>query len=289
MQCIIPEDNHVFLQGDQAGAEALIVAYECRRARFRKLFELGIKPHSYTALQIFTDKFRGDHPRSRYQAVDPETLVTYPEYKPLFTQIKESQREYDLGKRVRHARNYKMGPRTFQTNCLEMSEGLVNLSYHEAKDFLETDSLVFPELVEWQTNDIEKKLRDTRVLYNLFGYPRQFTGIWSEALVRDACAFIPQSTVGTITNIAFTELHWKIIKEKLPWHLLNNKHDSILIEVPDTAEHREHGKIALLNALQRDLKSTRGEEYKMKAEIAAGYNWAKYDEIKNPQGMKEAV
>jgi hypothetical protein len=286
MQCISPESGNRFLQGDQAGAEALIVAYECRRARFRKLFELGVKPHSYTALQIFTDKFRGEHPASRYYAIDPEKLVTFPEYKSLFARIKASHREYDLGKRVRHAKNYKMGPRTFQISCLEMSEGIVNLKYSEAKDFLDTDSMIFPEILEWQT-ELEARLRQTWTLHNLFGYPRLFTGIPSEGMVRDACAFIPQSTVGTITNIAFTELHWRIKRERLPWLLLNNKHDSILIEVPDTSEHIEMGKHVLLSHLQRNLRSTRGEEFQMKAEVSGGLNWAKYDEKLNPDGMRE--
>ncbi len=583
MRAIIPDEGHVFIQGDQAGAEALIVAYECRRAKFRKIFELGIKPHSYTALQIFTEKFRGDFPASRYKNIDPEILVTYPEYKTLFDTIKKSQREYDLGKRVRHcltpdhevlthdgwveisnldrtkpiacwdirnmfitfekpsswydghysgklfhinenqidqlvtpehklprwsnakltpttaeelsnytggsipvcgyysgyatitlnkarlvaalqadgciesagtarfrfvkerkrerliellaaggfdykihrcrgvwdcrvknfhkiigefggtkvfgswllnwpgyaldalidelkfwdgsladehhhrrevyysaikqnidwmnticrlrgrgssplygehsvlginkrrfalvndmesveyngpitcptvstgyflvrrkgkisvtgnSRNYKMGPRTFQLNCLDMSAGSVNLSYSEARDFLETDSEIFPELIEWHS-EIEARLRKTRTLVNLFGYPRLFTSIWSDGLVRDGCAFIPQSTVGTITNIAFTEIYHLIKKEKLPWLLLNNKHDSILISVPETSEHVERGKYELRKSLERELKSTKGEEYKMKAELAVGRNWAKWDREKNPNGMKE--
>ena len=285
MRCVIPPDNYIFIQADQSGAEALVVAYECRRAKFRKLFELNVKPHSYTALQIFTEKFRGAHPASRYKGVDPSTLVTYPEYDNLFKVIKGSQREYDLGKRVRHARNYKMGPRTFQVNCLEMSEGSVALSFKEAKDFLSIDDEVFPEIGEWQ-DEIKQELLTTRTLRNLFGFPREFTGIWSESLVRDGCAFNPQSTVGCITNMAFVEISGYIKTERLPWLLLNNKHDSLLIAVPDTAEHIEHGSALLRQHLARELMSTKGEEYRMKVDISKGYNWAKYSKD-NPEGMKD--
>lgn len=285
MSCVIPNDGNIFLQRDQAGAEALIVAYECRRARFRKLFELGIKPHSYTALQLFTAKFKGAYPASRYTNVEPEVLVTYHEYSNLFKTIKNSQKEYDLGKRVRHAKNYKMGPRTFQINCLEMTEGAVNLSYKEAKEFLAIDDEVFPEILEWHA-DIAKKL-ETGALHNLFGYPRTFSGIPSEAQLRDACAFIPQSTVGTITNLAFTEIDRFIKKERLPWLLLNNKHDSILLEVPDQSEHRDYGSHILKQTLERALVSSRGEHYRMKTDLSIGRNWAKWNEKTNPNGMRE--
>jgi len=286
MQCIIPDEGKIFLQGDQAGAEALIVAYECRRAKFRKLFELGVKPHSYTALQIFTEKFKGGHPSDRYKGVDPEVIVTYPEYKELFKTLKNSEREYKLGKMVRHAKNYNMGPRTFQVNCLEQSEGEIVLSFKEAKDFLGIDDTVFPEIAEYHAI-INAKLAADRTLHNLFGYPRYFSGLWSDSLKRDAYAFIPQSTVGTITNLAFVELHHKIQKEHLPWQVLNNKHDSVLIQVPDTSEHVESGAAVLKGVLERELVSSRGEHYKMKAEIAKGYNWAKWHETNNPDGMKE--
>lgn len=286
MRCVIPDKGQVFIQGDQDAAEALIVAMECRRARFRKLFELGIKAHSYTALQLFTDTFRGEYPAFRYKSVEPEVLVTYPEYKELFKTIKSSQKEYDLGKRVRHAKNYKMGPRTFQINCLEATEGVVNLTYKQAKEFLAIDDEIFPEILEWH-NEIREELLHGRTLKNLFGYPRLFTSIWSEGLLRDACAFKPQSTVGTITNLAFVELSDLIRSQRKPWTLLNNKHDSILLQCPDTTEHRDEAGHALKKALERELCSSKGEHFKMKAGLAVGYNWAKYDEDNNPEGMKE--
>ncbi len=290
MRCIIPDDNHIFIQGDQDGAEARVVAYECRRARFRKLFELGIKPHSYTALQLYLDKFKTIYDRSRYDKVEPEVLLTYPEYKELFKTIKsaDSGRPYAVGKMVRHAKNYKMGPRTAQVNSLERSEGEINLTYAQWQTFLQVDDEVFPEIVELQ-NSIKEQLLQTRTLYNLFGFPREFTGIWSEGLVRDGCAYCPQSTVGCITHMAFVATHHKIKKERLPWKLLNNKHDSLLISVKDIPEHIEAG-IAWLKSpdgLGKKLTSSRGEEYVMGVGISVGHNWGKYDEKNNPNGMKE--
>lgn len=285
MECVIPDEGCIFIQPDQGGAEALIVAYECRRARFRKLFENNIKPHSYMALQIFTEKFRGEHPKERYTAVDPEVFATYPECKELLTRIKNSPREYDLGKRVIHAKNYDMGPRTFQINVLEMSEGSVVLSFREAKEFLGIHSSTFPEILEWQQT-IREILYAKRELRNLFGYPRCFHQLWSSELLRDGYAFIPQSTVGTITNLAYTELYDRIRREHLPWMLLNNKHDSLLLQVPDTAEHRDMAIAYSREHMGRELTSSRGETYRMKVGISVGHNWGKHSAT-NPDGMKE--
>lgn len=286
MECVIPDETCVFIQPDQGGAEALVVAYECRRARFRKLFENDIKPHSYMALQIFTDMFRGEHPAARYKAVDPDVFATYPEARAVLKIIKNSPREYDLGKRVIHAKNYDMGFRTFQINVLELSEGTVVLSAREAKEFLGIHTETFPEIVEWQA-EIQGKLAAERKLRNLFGYPRRFDQLWSSELLRDAYAFIPQSTVGTITNLAYTELFHRIKKERLPWTLCNNKHDSLLLQVPDTTEHRDMGIAYCKEHLGRELISSRGEHYRMKVGISVGHNWGKYHETKNPQGMRE--
>lgn len=286
MRCVIPPDGYKFIQADQDGAEARVVAYECRRAKLRKLFELGIKAHSYTALQIYTDKFRGEHPPERYLRVEPETLITYPEYPTLFATIKKSGQPYEVGKILRHSINYKAGPRTTQLAALVRSEGMVNLPYSQWKSFIETDHEVFSEIVEWQ-NEVKNILLSTRTLRNLFGFPREFTAVWSESLVRDGCAFIPQSTVGTVTNMAYVEIHHKVEQERLPWLPLNNKHDSLLLAVPDSREHEEMGIASLRHHLGRTLRSSRGEEYIMGVAISTGYNWGKYHEKNNPNGMKE--
>ena len=54
----IPDDGKIFVQVDQSGAEALIVAYLCRNANFRKLFINGIKPHVFVALHIFNNVWK---------------------------------------------------------------------------------------------------------------------------------------------------------------------------------------------------------------------------------------
>lgn len=285
MRCVIPDNGYIFAQPDQSGAEALVVAYEAPRGKFRRLFELGAKVHTYLALQIFVDKFRGNEPSDKYKFIDPDKLVALPEYKPLFKTIKNSGKPYDLGKMTIHAKNYDMGPRTFQTNVLEKTEGQVVLTFAEAKTFLSIHEQTFPEIQELLA-EIRGRVA-SRVLYNLFGYPRYFGGLWSDSFLRDAYAFIPQSTVGTITNLAYAEIWKEIKRQKLPWFLLNNKHDSLLLEVPDVTEHRELAKSLLKKSMERELVSTRGETYNMKSGLSWGHNWAKWDPENNPEGMRE--
>lgn len=285
MECVIPEDDYIFLQPDQRGAEALVVAYEAPDGRFRQLFQLGIKPHSYMALQIFTNKFKGPYDAARYKAIYPKDFKALPECSELLKAIGKSKREYDLGKRVIHAKNFDMGPRTFQVNTLEESEGTINLTYQEAKSFLQTHEATFPEILEYQQN-IREELARGRILRNLFGFPRYFGGLWCSNLLRDAYAFKPQSTVGTITNIAVTSMTEYIKKQSLPWFVLNNKHDSFLMEVPDTAEHKEHARTKAKELIEQHLTSSKGEQFQMKCGISWGHNWGKYSD-ENPTGMKE--
>lgn len=286
MSCIIPREGNKFTQPDQGGAEALVVAYECRLGRYRKLFLNDIKPHSYMALQIFIDKFRGNHSADRYRQVDPDVFVTYPEAKELLKLIKNSEREYKLGKITIHAKSYDMGPRTYQLNVLEKSEGEIVISYRQAKEFLGAHEMTFPEIVEWQAETKNKARRD-KVLRNLFGYPRYFGHKWSSEADRQSLAFIPQSTIGTITNLAYCELWNRIKKEHLPWILRNNKHDSLLVEHPDNSEHNEMAIEYCRQHMGRELTSSRGETYRMKVGISTGHNWGHWHETNNPTGMKE--
>ena len=112
----------------------------------------------------------------------------------------------------------------------------------------------------------------------------------SSELYRDAYSWIPASTVGTITNIAITQYQQAIERDKLPHDVLNNKHDSMLVQVPDNAEHIELGVHLLKTYLAKDLVSSKGEPYKMGVEVAKGYNWDKFDRdnpTDNPDGMQD--
>lgn len=284
LTCLVARPSKLFVQADQAGAEALIVAYEAPAGRFRKLFELDIKPHTYMALQLFLDKFRGTHDKSRYDTVEPQVLKLLPEWSDLNKLIKNSDVEYGLGKTTIHASNYDMKWPTFQNYVLVRSEGLVVLSAPQAKQFLQVHRKSFPEIAMYH-QEIRAKVEGTRTLHNLFGHPRSFHGRLSEEMFREAYSWIPQSTVGEITNNACCELQEYIENNRLDWNFINNKHDSLAVEVPED-EHLVAAAL-LKRLLEVPLVSSLGVPYNMRSEVSIGRNLGKHDKDKNIDGMKE--
>lgn len=285
-RCIIPSaSDRSFVQPDQAGAESLIVAMEAERGLYRRILEAGLKQHSYIALHLFIDKFRGSYPRDRYWKQDPFELRALPEWPTLSKTIKNSGVPYDLGKGTNHARGYRMRWPTFQMKVLADTEGKVVLSNQDAKEFLNLWDELFPEVVA-QQDLTEHKVRTERKLTNLFGFPRVFHGRMDDELIRDAISWVPQSTVGCITHNAVIDYQDYIEQNrKDSWWLLNNKHDSYLSECPDR-DTEECSKI-MRQFIEVELTSHRGEKFRMKSGVSVGKNWGKYDKETNPLGMME--
>jgi DNA polymerase I-like protein with 3'-5' exonuclease and polymerase domains len=276
---LVADPGKVILQRDQSGAEALIVAHLARPGNYFELFNVGIKPHTYLALNIFIDKFSAwaKHLPDRYQMKSPRELASLGEWPDINKYISghpDNDAEYALGKMTAHAKSYDMGAQTFQLNVLQRSGGRIRLSLNDAKKFLTTFEILFPEIIEWQ-NEIRETLRKARVLTNLFGYPREFHGRWTPELFREALSFIPQSTVGVLTSIAVTLLQQKIERERLAWDLLFNVHDAVVMQVPDDMEHIKYAMKAMDDAFRQPLASRHSGVFYMKSEGMYGPTWAK--------------
>lgn len=281
LKCLRPRlPGNVFCQVDQSGAESLIVAYESEAGLYRRLAEEGVKPHVYVALHLFIDKFRGSYPKDRYWKKDPAELKSLPEWKDLLKTIKNSGAPYALGKMTNHARSYKMKWPTFQLSVLSQSEGKLALSKDESKSFLEVWDSLFPEVLAWQ-DKTEATILETRRLVNLFGYPRDFFGKMNDALIREGISWVPQSTVGCITHLAYRSA-WEAFPSS--HMLLGQKHDSYLVECPES-ESKECCR-QMCKFIELDLVSTTGNAFRMKSEASIGRNLGKYSPD-NPEGMKE--
>jgi len=239
---IIPDPGKVFLQIDQAGAEAYIVAYLTPPGgNFRKLFTNRIKPHVYVALHIFADEWQRRLPHisvERFLLADINDLKSISGWKELDTMIKDSdhwppsERYYFIAKCCCHSLNYDATAGSLQLSIMVRSEGKVSVTHKQASKYWTVYRTLFPEIPKWHA-EVNGLLRRGRTLRNLFGFPRYFSGSFAnENFLKEAYAFIPQSTVGTITNIAFTCLQEYIEDKKMDWDLMNNKHDSILMQVP---------------------------------------------------------
>lgn len=281
LRCWTADQGKLLVQVDQAGAEALIVAYMASRGRFRDLFLNKVKPHTYVAGHVFSSKFTQF--KDKWYIIPAAELVADPEWPAVRTFIQEeSKYEYDLGKKICHAANYKMGPVTMRDNIIKETDGQVVLTIKDTKGFLAIYATLFPEVIAWQAEVIARARRD-RVLYNLQGFPLRLERNWNDGYEREAVSKIPQSTVACITHNAAIEVQQRIIRERLAWDLLNNKHDSVMVQAPE-AEAMEAAKY-LYDLMRPRLIGWDGTEFQMGAEASIGRNWGKWSE-KNPEGMK---
>lgn len=280
--------GRVIVQADQAGAEALIVAYECAPGNYRSLFINGIKPHTFLAMHIFADArddwFAGIEPATFWLSKSPAELKAQSNWKTLDRRIKDSDKEYAIGKRTAHGKSYRMGWKTYQLANLKQSDGTLVLNRRECVDFLAKFDVLFPEVIEGQA-ETEFKVRSNRVLFNKFGHPRRFERILTDSYIREAISWVPQSTVGCLTHQAFINVQRMIERDRrTQWDLVSNKHDSLAVECP-AADAMDVAQI-LLSELRVPFAGRDGVEYRMGAEAAIGRNWGKKSKY-NPDGMEE--
>lgn len=286
------DSGKILCQVDQSGAEALIVAYECRKGKFRDLFLHGVKPHVFVAMHVFLDKWQ-----TRFKDLDVDSF-TKTEIKDLkkkdgWNELDElikssdnwkaSERYYYIAKQICHASNYGMKANAFQINTLEKSRGKIVLSRPQAEAYLANYHALFPEIHDWHRR-VERQVTETGMLFNLQGFPRIFTGIINEYTLKECYAFIPQSTVGCITHIAITNLQNYIEEQGLDWDILGNCHDSYLVQCP-VSEQLECAK-QMKFFMEQELTSSLGEKFHMRSEAQVGMNWAPRKDY-NPEGMVE--
>jgi hypothetical protein len=301
----------IFCQVDQSGAEALIVAYLCRKGNFRDLFTFGVKPHVFVALHLFSKIWEDE--LNKYASADfkidiNEALHTsIPDlhklhyWKKLDKIIKDSdnwpaeQRYYYIAKQICHSSNYGIRPPTFALNTLEKSKGRVVIPKEAAEKYLLFYHSLFPEIQEWH-REVQRQLETTRIIYNLQGFPREFTGELIDSILKEAYAQAPQSTVACITAKAYVDLQRYIEAHKLLWDILADTHDSYLVQCPIGEE--EVCCKTMQSFMNQELVSPRGENFRMKSEAQWGFNWAplkvklapdgSIKTIINPTGLVEA-
>lgn len=285
----IADDGYSFCQVDQSGAEALIVAYLCPPGRFRDLFLNSIKPHVYIGV------FFPEHWSSQFSCVKEFASIPIAELKnhpqwPAFAKAvaasdnnPASSRYYYFYKQTCHSGNYGIQKDTFVENLLLKSGGQVVLSPAQGDKFLSTyRDVAFPELHAFHQM-VESKLERDGELRNLFGYPRRFRSLKRD--LKEAYAFIPQSTVGCITNLAVIAMQQFIFDNNLDWTILNNCHDSYLVQAPTpeimTCEKK------MQEFMNIEMTAPRGEKFRMKSEASIGRNWGPYYKRKSADDQKE--
>jgi uracil-DNA glycosylase family 4 len=192
----IPDEGKVFVNADLSQAEARVVAALAHETRLRSIFEEGGDIHKRNASVIFTK---------------PTAMV--------------SDGERQLAKTLVHAANYGIGVRKF-AQTIQSSED-------RARELLNLYHANYPRIRQWHI-EVEDILRRTKTLTTPLGRKRTFFGRWSQDLIREAIAYVPQSTVSDILNLGIIRAF-----PNLPqgWEIVMQVHDSILMQVPKETDH----------------------------------------------------
>lgn len=292
-----------FAQCDQAGAEALIVAYLCEPGDYRQLFIHNVKPHVYVAMKLFKDVWTRKLKQSggliedfnidTIASTSIANLKLNPFWKDLDTLIKSSdnwpltERYYYLAKQTVHSANYGIMAPTFRMNILDKSGGKIVISKEDSEKFLLVYRSLFPEIPDWN-EQIKRTVQMTRMLFNLHGHPYTITDYHLEdSTMKEYIAWVPQSTVGEITRIAFSALQEYIEQEKKPWDILQDNHDSYMQQFP-IIHVRDAVKKQQEYMNQKLQSPVDGAIFYMKSEVNIGFNWSPYKQS-NPLGLQSPI
>jgi hypothetical protein len=291
---LIPsQPDYSFVKFDQAGAEALIVAYLCKLGPYRELFLNNIKPHVFTALHIFPHiwlkRFHKKDAVENAIKAKPNELKLVEGWTDLNEMIKDSDnwpskdRYYFIAKMFRHAGNYGLAARGAQWNLLEKSEGSIVYEFKDCQRILDTEKRMFPEIGNWQMK-IVQEVKQNKILRNLFGFPRRFTSYIPDNKLGEIYMFIPQSTIGTLTHVAITETQQYIENYNKQWNIIINEHDGFAVECSDS--EIENCKNVMANSLEKEFTSpVDGSKFRMKTESYIGKNLSPYKKDVNDLGL----
>lgn len=226
----IPDEECLFVNADLSQAEARVVAFLAEEERLQTVFEQGGDIHRRNAAIIFG--------------------------KPVET-VSEEERE--LGKKLVHAANYGIGVKKFSKEIKSTED--------RARELLNTYYAVYPRIKRWHS-DVQDQLRKTRVLTTPLGRKRFFFGRWNDDLLREAIAYVPQSTVGDVLNLGLVRAF-----KNLPvgWKMALQNHDAIMLNVPAYTPHMHIHKF-IKHYLEIPIQIGRGR-LTIPVDIKIGKDW----------------
>lgn len=183
-------------------------------------------------------------------------------------------RHYDrrfMCKKIGHGTNYGGKPKTLAAQA-KVEQGLI-------EDFQPKYFKAFPAHLRWHEH-VKRELAEFGNLTTLTGRKRWFFGRRNDdATIREAIAYNPQGSLADILNSGMLNV-WK----NRSCTLLMQIHDAILIQYP---EEREDEVIPLvLEQLRFPIQLESGREFIIPYGVATGWNWGKWEEGKNPDGLK---
>ena len=194
----------------------------------------------------------------------------------------------DMAKRGGHLTNYYGTAWTMSRHLkipVAVAEGF-------QQRYCRGEKAVFPAIPKWW-QWVAQQLQTTRLLTTPFGRQRHFFGRpGDDTTLREAIAFLPQSTTADRTNLGL----WRIWRYMPQVQLLAQTHDSVTFQFPDTGADEKFVEEAL-ELMRVTLTSPHGRRYVVPGEAKVGWNWGPYsteeDVAKgrarrvNPEGLQK--
>lgn len=264
-EIFIPDDGYKLAYIDLEQAESRVVAYLSGDENYIEACESG-DLHT-TVTRMIWDELPWDE-------YDDERKCAEQKYYRDFSYR-------DMAKRGGHGTNYYGKPLTMAKH--------LHIPTKVMEDFQADYFEAFPGIPLWHKN-ISYELQTTGKLTTPLGRTRKFLGrLWGDDTLKEAIAFLPQSTIGEILNEGMYQVWWKYDYPDHPLgiQVLAQLHDAILIQYPDKGD--EHEK-KCLEAVQKTIEvpipiGSRTLVIPSSVE-GTGWNWRKYHKDKNPQGLK---
>lgn len=200
-QIFVPDDGMTWFDLDLSKADLYVVVWESDCREMKAMLAEGRDPYVETAREYYRD------PTITKKLPDGSPHPTYRTFKSF------SHGTHYLG--TPHGLSQRLG-----------------LTIHEADKAQKWYFGKYPEIPRWQRLFAEEVKRTHRVS-NKFGYIRVYLDRVDDSTVREAIAWVPQSTVGRVINSL-----WVAIDDELPWaEVLLQVHDSLDGQFP--TERRE--------------------------------------------------
>lgn len=244
---IVPNSNDLeFTQADLKGAESMVVMYLCGDEMGIKMLADGKNIHINNARILWPDKSEqdilDDKEQGKIENRDPMTIM------------------YDKAKRIEHGCNYLMSWVALQK--------VIKCSAAEAKMLIARFLMHKPNLGLWH-KEVEHEITTTRTMVTPLGRKRIFYGRFGPELFREATAYVPQETVAHVLNIGLIRVYNKLCNHPQV-NLINQVHDSILLEHPKSMREEIHSQLP--NLMRVDL-TIKGRQFYIPTELEVGDNW----------------
>lgn len=198
-----------------------------------------------------------------------------------------------IGKKARHANNYGMTAPRFQDVLVQ--EAQLTMKLGVCKQILETVNLADPSVKGVFHRYVQDTLSATRTLITAepFQRERQFLSLrpndTNHNTIKEAFAFIPQSTVGDNTGFSLLRLETDLKRDNA--QIVQEGHDSIVHDVVDSYTHVYETLTRVTKAFDRKLRFYNGIEVQIPIEAEVGYDFHETVKIKDfsYEGVKLAM